>query len=337
MYDFLGICLALALLLTVNALAAVATTTAWRFISLLAKNQSAATRSRLIFILRIFPALAAFLAVVILLIPSYLAFEPIQTEETVSYKLGLLAFFSAAGIALALWRGLATWLATKRLVSDWQTHSEIVRLENLPIPAYRITHQFPVVAVIGVVRPKLFVANQIFEALNAEELTAVIAHETAHVTTRDNLKHWLMRICRDVLVIFPYSRVVDKEWAEAIELAADEQAAGRKSHMALDLAQALIKIARLIPVGIDPTMPAGAFLIDGKVETGDALAWRVRRLTQLAEANLNDAGKGRERFLTALSWACFGVLLLVIVGTATNTDVLTAMHTGIERVVAFLS
>ncbi len=337
MYSLLGICLSLAALLTVNALASVLTVTFWRFVSRFTESWSAATRARLIFICRIFPATAALLAVIVFLVPSYLAFEPKQTGETVSVKLGLLALFSAIGIGLALWRGLATWLTTKRLAGDWLKHSETVFLENLPIPAYRINHQFPVVAIIGVLRPKLFVANQIFDSLNAEELTAVIAHETAHVAARDNLKHWLMRICRDVLVIVPSNLSLDKEWAEAIELAADEKAANCKNGTAaLDLAQALIKIARLIPAGIKPTMPAGAFLIDGEVESGDSLTRRIQRLTQFTERK-SYFPIWQESFSSFVIWICFSLLLLAVVMTAANPDVLAAMHAGVEQIVKILS
>ena len=336
MYDFLGICLALVALLTINALASVLARAAWRFVSRFAKNWSAATRARFIFILRTFPATAALLVVIVFLIPSYLAFEPRQTNEAVSIKLGLLALFSATGIALALWRGIATWLATKKLTDDWLTNAEIVSLENLPLPAYRINHQFPVVAVVGVLRPKLFVAGQIFDSLNAEELSAVIAHETAHVASRDNLKHWLMRICRDALVIFPFSYSLDKEWAEAVELAADEKAASCESdRAALDLAQAIIKIARLIPAGIKPTMPAGAFLIDGETESGDALVRRIGRLIELTESKPDFSG-WQSRFPNLAAWFCFALLLLMTL-TATNSDALAILHTVIERVVAFLS
>lgn len=336
MYDLLGICLALAALLIVNAFASVLAEMAWRFVSRMTKSWGAVVRARLIFILRTFPTLAALIVVIVFLVPSYLAFEPKPNGEIVSFKLGLLALFSAIGIALATWRGIAAWLATGRLVGDWLKHSETISLENLPIPAYRINHQFPVVAVVGVVRPKLFIAGQVFASLSAAELALVIAHETAHVAARDNLKHWLMRICRDVLLIIPAAHWLDKEWAEAIELAADERAAsGGNNAAALDLAQALIKIARLIPKGFKPTMPAGAFLIDGEAENGDVLARRIQRLAQLADES---SGKDwRERFSNGLTWICFGLLFLAMTLAATSAGALATIHAGIERIVTFLS
>lgn len=337
MYDFLGICLALAALLTVNATVSLLMTAAWRLVSRLTSDWSAATRARLIFILQTFPATLALLVVAVFLIPSYLVFEPRQAGETVSVKLGLLVLFSVIGILLALWRGIAAWLATRSLVNNWQSHSETVLLENLPIPAYRINHQFPVVAVVGVVCPRLFIANQIFDSLNEGELAAVIAHEAAHVAAKDNLKHWLMRICRDALVIVPSNRLLDKEWAEAIELAADEEAANRiQRETALDLAQALIKIARLVPKGVKPTMPAGAFLIDSEAASGDALTRRITRLMELPGENIFNKN-WKTRLSRNFTWICLGLLLLSAVMTATNSDVLAAMHTAIERVVSVLS
>ncbi len=337
MYDFLGISLALAALLTVNAIASVLMTAFWRLGSRFTRNWSGATRARIIFLLQTFPATAALLLVGVFLVPSYLAFEPRQTSETVSVKLGLLALFSVIGIALAMWRGIAAWLATKRLINDWQTHSETASLDNPPIPAYRISHQFPVVAVVGVLRPRLFIANQIFDSLNAGELSAVIAHETAHVAARDNLKHWLMRICRDVLVIVPSNRLLDKEWAEAIELAADEEAAtGKRDATALDLAQALIKIARLVPKGLKPTMPAGAFLIGGEVDSGDALTRRITRLMEMPSENISSK-IWQKRLAGSFLWICLGLSILAVALIATDTDILALMHAGIERVVSALS
>ncbi len=343
MNDFLGIyllgvCLALAALLTANLLASVLTTTVWRLASRSTTGWSAGCRARFIFVLRTFPAAAALLAVVVFLIPSYLAFEPRQTGETVSVKLGLLALLSATSIALACWRGVAAWVVTRRLIGNWKKHSENLCLAEVSIPAYRINHRFPVVAVVGVFRPKLFVARQIFDSLNADELAAVIAHETAHVAARDNLKHWLMRICRDVLVIIPFARALDKEWAEATELAADEEAASRKDGAtALDLAQALIKIARLVPKGGKPTMPAGAFLIGEGVESGDALTNRIRRLTQLADENTEISRSWRTRLSRNFIWICFSLLLLGVGITVTDSDILAKIHTGAEQLVKILS
>ena len=332
MYHLLGASLALAALLSLNALASLLATGLWRSLAKPARRWSAGTRARLIFALRIFPAVVAAACVSALLIPSYLTHEPRSTGEVVSLKLAALALLSSVGIALALWRGLCAWRATRRLASNWVRHSEPIQLKDINIPAYRIRHSFPVIAVVGVLRPRLFISAQVFASLTDEELSAALSHERAHLAVRDNLKRGLLRACRDALTIVPCGRSLDQAWAEASEAAADERAARAGAHVALSLASALIKIARLAPAGVRLTMPAGAFLVG---ERAGCVAWRVRRLTQLA--GLKGAFDGHRADLLNLSiWACLGAFLTAIALASTNARVLETMHVVIEHAVSAL-
>ena len=103
---------------------------------------------------------------------------------------------SAAAIALgaallgvvSLGRGAADLAdATTRLRRcGWPT-AEPIDLPGATIPAFRVATAFPIVAVVGVVRPTLVVARSVLEACTADELAAIVAHEQAHVAQRDNL------------------------------------------------------------------------------------------------------------------------------------------------------
>lgn len=333
MYHLLGACLALAALLTINAVASLVAAGLWRnLLARPAEAWSAATRARLIFGLRAFPPFGAFVCVAALLIPSYLTHEPKATTEVVGIKLAALALLSIIGIGLALWRGLAAWLATRRLAADWIRHGEPISLEGITIPAYRIRHTFPVIAVVGTLRPRLFIANQVFDSLNDEELSAALAHERAHLAVRDNLKRGWLRVCRDVLTIARFGRSLDRAWVEASEAAADERAARAGAPVALDLASALVKIARIAPVGAWPTMPAGAFLVG---ETISSIASRVRRLTRLA--GIDGAHDKRGAVILSLGmWACPGAFLVAVALAAADARVLEEMHAMIEHVVRAL-
>src|SRR5438128_9051873 len=119
MYELLGICLALAVLLTINALASLAAAILWRGLAGWAGRWSAAVRAQWLFTLRTYPIAGALLCVAAFLIPSYAVHEPRQTTEVISFKLAALALVSAIGIVLAAWRGMAAWLATRRLTADW--------------------------------------------------------------------------------------------------------------------------------------------------------------------------------------------------------------------------
>ena len=101
MFELLGIALLLAALLTFNSIASLVIAGLWRVAGRATSGWTAAARARLLFSLRTLPALVAFLFVILLLVPSYLAYEPRHSAESVSLKLGLLAFLSAAGLAVS--------------------------------------------------------------------------------------------------------------------------------------------------------------------------------------------------------------------------------------------
>jgi len=267
-----------------------------------------------------------------LLLPAYIAHEPRRAVEPVSLKLGVLAVISAAGLLLALWRAVAAWVATRRLVKDWRRVAEPVEFDQIRIPAYRLRHQFPVIAIVGAIRPKLFVADHLFQSLTREEMAAAIAHESGHLAARDNLKRAALRACRDSLAIFPCGVSLDRAWAAASESAADEHAAKGGGAVALDLASALVKIARLVPVGVKPTMPASALLIgDG----ADGIAHRVRRLARLA--TLDNVSSGGSVFDSkAWPWACFAAMLTSAILLMTSSSTLLAVHHMIEIIVSKL-
>jgi hypothetical protein len=113
MYELLGITLVLALLLTLNATTTLLAAGMVRACKRLLWKCSARTRAEILFVMRIGPPAIAIVAIAALMIPSYLTYEPYATKETVSLKLGALATISAIGVALAIWRGLRSWLATR--------------------------------------------------------------------------------------------------------------------------------------------------------------------------------------------------------------------------------
>jgi Zn-dependent protease with chaperone function len=193
-----------------------------------------------------------------------------------------------------------------------------------------------VIAVVGTVRPRVFIASQIFQSLTKEELSAALEHEAGHILARDNLKRGLMRACRDTLLLVPCGRLLDNAWKEASEAAADEHAARRGSNAALDLASALVKIARMIPQGAKPGMPAVAALLVGLAGHNEAgsVAHRVRRLSQYADAT---SCRSRSSSLArAPVGIAFGLIILLIGLTINEPHVLAVVHSLIEHGVRIL-
>ena len=174
MFELLGLSLLLAALLTFNSIASLVIAGIWRLGHRATDNWSAAARARLLFTLRILPALIALLTVSLLLVPSYLAYEPRHTSESVSFKLGFLAFISATGIAVSIYRGIATHRATRNLTSDWLRQGKPIKISGIDIRSYEIQHQFPLIGIVGFLRPRLFIASQVLQLLTPEEVAAAV-------------------------------------------------------------------------------------------------------------------------------------------------------------------
>jgi beta-lactamase regulating signal transducer with metallopeptidase domain len=332
-YELIGISLALAALLALNALVSLVDDIVWRVAGPHTSGWRAETRARLLFALRVLPPALAAAFVFALLVPAYVLTEPANTGETVGLKLFLIAAVSAAGLLLALWRIASTLVATRRLARGWLRRAEPVEVEGVSIPAYRIRHEFPVIAVVGVFRPRLFIASKVFDALSAGELAAALAHERSHVRARDNFKRAVLRASQDALLFAPLGRALARAWMNDCELAADESAASESPTAALDLASAIIKISRLIPAGARPLMPAGAHLLG---EDEDSLSRRVRNLLRLAtpdsRARLRTRARA-ERFAVLSVRFGFGMAFALVV---THPSFLRVTHAAIEQVVANL-
>jgi Zn-dependent protease with chaperone function len=330
-YELIGTCLALAALLALDACGLLLAAAAWRVASRRTSRRPAASRARLLFTLRVMPPALAALLVLALVLPAYVLKEPAHTSETVGLKLLLLAAASAAGVLFALRRVAATWLATRRLSREWVGRGEPVEVRGASVPVYRIRHRFPVVAVVGALRPRLFVAAQVFEALGEGELASALAHERRHVEARDNLKRALLQAGQDALPFFPFGRALARAWRRESELAADEYAASRGPAAALDLASAIVKISRLMPEGERPVLPAGAHLL-GADE--DGLSRRVLHLLRLASTDRRACAAPTARSLPAQAlWLGLSAAFLFAV---TRPEVLNATHAAIERAVALL-
>lgn len=336
MYTFLGITLVLALLLTINASATMLAAGFGRLFRPLLRKYSARTRAEILFVMRIGPPVLAIIAIVVFMIPSYLAYEPHATDESVSWKLGLLAAISAIGVGLAIWRGLRSWLATRSLLKDWLTTSTRVELEAVTVPTFILQHSFPIIAVVGALRPRLFIASHVFESLSQEELVAALAHEYGHLAAGDNFKRSVMRVSRAALLIIPCGRSLDRAWSEASESAADEYAAQKSSLVALNLASALVRIARMIPKGHHQILPAS---VSGFLANSDELPGvkgRVRRLVELANADpqLLASNASLVRFVP---WLVLTLMVVIAVTIESRPQVLAGVHHLVEQVVVILS
>jgi hypothetical protein len=331
-YYALAICLALAAFIALNAVGSSAAAASWLCLRRHAGLWPAHARARILFALRVLPAACALAFVAALLIPAYLVYEPYPAPDTIGLPLLALAALSAACVAHAAYRATASLLATGRLTAAWLRRAEPIHVEGVGVRAYRLGNATPVLAVVGTLRPRLFVASKVLDSLSAEELAVALAHERGHLLARDTLKRALMNFCRDLMPFVGVGRALERAWAEESERAADEYAARSRADGALDLAAALIKITRLMPAGTGSVVASGAFLLEGADE---GVAGRVRRLTEMASARKVPAP--RESFFSKALAPVFFLLPAAALVAAADRQTLATVHALAERVVKLLA
>lgn len=331
MYFLLGIALILAFLLIVNMAAATLASGLWRLISRPIRSLSVSSGAQIIFALRIGPVAAALVFIFAFVVPSYLLLEPQESGEVVSSKLALIALVSSVGVGIALYRVFKTWLVTRQMALNWQKSAVRITIDGVDVPIFRIVHPFPVMAVVGIIRPRIFIAGQVLEALDPDEFQAAVAHEYGHLRANDNFKRTVLRMCRD-LVILPVGASLDRAWAENAESAADEYAAGRGRSTALNLASALIKLARIAPKNTGPALSSGSYLIS---EQSSDVTSRVRRLLHISEEKSPVEKPGLHGF-PPVSWVWSGALTLLLILHLTDQRLLLTTHDAIEHFVRIL-
>jgi Zn-dependent protease with chaperone function len=259
-----------------------------------------------------------------LLATSFVLYEPAHADESVGGVMGICSVLGALGLLRAGWKFLAVRRATRSLIRDWEAGAAPASIPGWEGSALRLDHPFPLIAVVGIRQPRLFVAAKVLDHLGGDEIAAAVAHERGHLAARDNLKRVLVNFCAEAAFWVPGASAMRRAWADAAEQAADEYAVAEPGSLSLSLASALVKLARLAPAGTGPAMPTGAFLVEA---AGDILA---RRVVWLAHAE-GESGRGRRTRLAA-NLALGGgmvVFALLLVGVA-GSGMLSSLHQLIE-------
>jgi Zn-dependent protease with chaperone function len=253
-------------------------------------------RARQLLRLRLLPGAAGIAAALVAGL-SFLVFEPRRADETMGAALPVVALLGALAAAAVGSRTAAAVISTKRLASRWLRGATPIAIEGASVPAFAIESEFPVVAVVGLRRPRLIVANSVLRSCSADEMRAIVAHEHGHVAHHDNLRRMLLSVAPDPLGWIRSSRSTFADWRCATEEAADDAASAGDEQRRLHLASALVKVARLASASPPVVVPASAFFC------AEDLDRRVRRLLQ---PQAPAAGRRRLAPLAALASAGVG-------------------------------
>jgi beta-lactamase regulating signal transducer with metallopeptidase domain len=253
----------------------------WRMGALRVARLHPRSRAHVLACLRLLPSAAAIVSATAVAI-AFVRHEPENARETAGLVLVGCALYSAVLLARSARRVAIARRETARALGRWRQERATQTSSRLPITLIDTT--FPVVAVVGVWRPQLYIARDVIASCDAVELDAMIAHELAHVAARDNLTR-LLFVCAPIAPgCQATAAAIEHAWTRAAEECADDDArnGGRAS---LALASALTKLARLAAGGEPPLVHASAIL------SGSGLEHRVRRL--LAPAPSGDPARLR--------------------------------------------
>ncbi len=267
--------------------------------------------------IRLLPAVLSVAFAVLLFVPSYWEYEPRNFVEGFDLTLAAVAGVALALIVAGLLRGARAWMGAIRRTSAWMQRARPLTL-GPALPTYAIEANQPMMALVGVLRPRLLVTRGLIDALTGSELAASVAHEIGHRRALDNLKRLLMRTAPDCFSSAA-ARAIEHRWVAAAERAADRTATGGDAADRCALASALVKVARLMPAAPVPTIePISLLVTDGDI------AARVRVL-------LSDAPPPSPRRSTAVRWLAAGLALTVL--ALAYTPLVRAVHAATEVLV----
>jgi Zn-dependent protease with chaperone function len=225
----------------------------------------------LLFELRILPLLASVVITFALVVPSFDRLEPRSVDESVGgmpLSLGICALLL---IAFGCFRGIAAQVRSTRVVTRWLQGTCPLKTDAGSTLTFQARREAPPLTLVGVHNPRVLVSESTIALLSHDELNIALKHELQHMKSRDNLKKLIFRFCP-----FPGMASLESAWSEASELAADDAAVSNQRD-AVDLAAALVKLSRLVPVEAAPVCTVSF--------VADSLSERVSRLIAWDEAS----------------------------------------------------
>jgi beta-lactamase regulating signal transducer with metallopeptidase domain len=214
------------------------------------------------------------------------ASQRLLSGVVVLWLLGVLAFSI---------RLLGGWRFTARLRStshpapaEWQRTLEVSLL---------ISSLVDVPTVIGWLRPAILVPVEFFTGLSVEHITALLAHEIAHIRRHDYLASILQSIAEAVLFYHPGVWWISEQIRAERELCCDDLAVAATGDV-LAYARALAELESRQPSHPQAVLAAN----------GGSLVNRIRRLIEPAHAIANNfPGPGAAWAMTVLWLAGVGV------------------------------
>ncbi len=269
--------------------------------------------------LRLLPVTFAAVVVAGLCVPSYLWLETNESTERVGLACCALAVLGALLCADSLIRSVrGVFVSWRGLMQS--KHAGFEKRTKQSLPIRMVNSDAPVLALAGLLRPRVIVSRSILQSLSAKELDAAIEHERAHHRSYDNWKRLALTLAPE---IFPFTRAfapLNRCWAKLVEWAADDDATQGNFGRSLSLAAALVRVARI--GGAFSASPLISFFLGRERE----LSARIDRL--IGGAPVHVGFPRRLRVALTIAVTAVGALVLVAIVHPTT---LASVHEILEQ------
>ncbi len=312
-------CLCVASFFVVNAGAGLLVSAGSRGAMRFAETMRARGAARFLFAIRILPFALGIGAVLGLCVPSYLWFEPHATPERVGVGCLALVLLGAAGWIVSMARVSRALAISQRCQRVWKETGHADRLAGETAGAMVVEKDAPLLALAGILRPRLIVSRGVLCALSADQLDVALQHERAHRVSRDNLKRLFLLMVPDAIPFVRGLGALDGAWAKFAEWAADDEAVQGDSNRAVSLASALLRVARM---GSGPRL---SFLHTSLVGGDRDLAARVERLLEFETANGQPPSRTRP-----LTFGAGFAMAALIATLSAGPAILSSVHRLLE-------
>ncbi|MFY9842241.1 MAG: M56 family metallopeptidase [Terriglobales bacterium] len=272
MFALRGVAVSLTFFVLLYCLLSTVVAVAWRSLKLLyASEQHVAS---LLFALRVLPIVISISITFAFVVPSFQLLEPrsINLDEGIGRMPLALGVCALLLIACGCFRVITAQTRTSRVVARWLEGAHPLNTEGggetqAETVTFRSRCETPPLTLVGVSRPRVLISETTVALLSHDELQIALKHELAHMRSRDNLKKLVFRFCP-----FLGMAKLESAWSQAAELAADDAAVSNLGD-AIDLASALVKLSRLVPVEAAPVCTVGFVTGSISARVARLLAW----------------------------------------------------------------
>jgi Zn-dependent protease with chaperone function len=177
------------------------------------------------------------------------------------------------------------------LVNDLAREAKLQRSPQVLLMPKGVSGAFAV----GARRGRILLSRDLIDALDEEELEAILAHEIAHLEARDVQTVFLAGLLRDVVAWNPLAHVAYRSLLVDRELEADRRAAAMTGRP-LSVASGLVKVCELVRASRYGSHLAAL----GFLRPGGRLKRRVTDLLALADGRVVSASAGGIPYVAAV-------------------------------------